>query len=74
MLTECELISKCQSSFQLLTFMVVIYKDEGMNDCAAHCEPDIRIRDTRERCYAKGEFPTTNFYALFRSKDGHDLS
>ena len=29
MLTECELISKCQSSFQLLTFMVVIYKDKG---------------------------------------------
>lgn len=29
MLTECELIIKFQSSFQLLTFMVVIHKDKG---------------------------------------------
>lgn len=46
MLTECELISKCQSTFQLLTFMVVIIKEEGatmdfcMNDYAHHSEPE----------------------------------
>lgn len=68
MLTERELISKCQSSFQLLAFMVVIYKDEGatmdfcMNDCACHSQPAIRKMDTWVRS------PKTSFHALFETK------
>lgn len=80
MLTECELISRCQSSFQLLTFMVVIYKDEGatidfcMNGCACHSEPAIKTTANRERCYAEGKLPKRSYHTPFRSKGGHDIS
>lgn len=75
MLTECELISKCHSSFQLLTFMVVIYKDEDatrdfcMNDCACHSKPTIRKMSNRERSYAGGEdSPKQVFMDLSKTK------